>query len=428
MLIQFKVSNYRSIAEEQVLSLVPSGTDTEHVLANGPYTAMNACAVYGPNSSGKSNLFKAIHTMDKMIFLSNKMNSTTSLPYDPNLLMAGYSKLPTEMELTFVIKEIRYRYGLSYNKERILTEYLFRKRTGREVELFYREGEDIDVSSGLGTKALRIDAAIESTRANALFLSSCDQFNLEEATTVFDWLKKLISIDGLDTATEEVNTLELLEQDAYAEAINAYLRRLDLGFQNIAVEAKEFDVNDLSDIPDGPQKTSMIQRLTGSTGRRIMASHQRYDVEGKPVGELQAWPVDDKESSGTLKAIHLSGPIIYALRNGGTLLIDEVEAKMHTKMTNSILSLFLNPEVNTRGSQVLFTTHDTNLLNSLNLRRDQIYFIEKGKSENSQLYSLSDIVYADGKKERKESDREKRYLEDRYGATPNIDFSQFQPA
>lgn len=428
MLIQFKVSNYRSIAEEQVLSLVPSGTDTEHVLTNGKYVALNACAIYGPNSSGKSNLFKAIHTLDRMVFLSNKMNSTTPLPYDPNLLVAGYSKAPTEMEIIFVINEVRYRYGLSYNKYQVLTEYLFRKKIGREVELFYREGEDIDVSSGLGTKALRIDAAIESTRANALFLSSCDQFNLEEATTVFNWMKKLISIDGLDTTAEEVNTLGLLEQETYAEAINVYLQGLDLGFQNVRVEAKEFDAGDLSDMPEGPQKANLIQQLTGSTGRRIIASHQRYDAVGNAVGETHSWPVDDRESSGTLKAIHLSGPIIYALRNGGTLLIDEVEAKMHTKMTNSILSLFLDPEVNTRGAQVLFTTHDTNLLNSLSLRRDQINFIEKGKSENSQLYSLSDIVYADGKKERKESDREKRYLENRYGATPKIDFSPFQPA
>jgi AAA15 family ATPase/GTPase len=180
-------------------------------------------------------------------------------------------------------------------------------------------------------------------------------------------------------------------------------------------------------MPDGPEKTRIINQLVGQTGRRVLSSHDRFDSDGNKVGDGLSWGIDERESSGTQKAIHLSGPIVFALKTGATLFIDEIEAKMHTKLTTGILSLFLAPNINRNGAQVIFTTHDTNLLNSLSLRRDQVYFIEKGKSDSSELYSLSDIVYADGKKERKETDWERKYLEDRYGATPeiNIDASKF---
>jgi hypothetical protein len=425
MLVQFKLSNYRSFAQEQVLSLVPSSSKTDfeqNILKNenGKYSFLNGLAIYGPNSSGKSNLLNAIKTLSKMIFSSNKTNSTTDLPYDPNLLVEGYRDMPTTMELVFVAENVRYRYGLSYNKEIIVSEYLFRKKSGREVELFFREKGDIEVSSGLTGKMIRIEAAIESTRDNSLFLSSCDQFNIAEATIIFGWLKKLIVIDGLDTSVEEVNTLELLEQDSFRDDVNKYLHELDLGFTELEVQKKSFDVSDLSHTPEDPGKADIVKQIIGQTGPRMMSRHDRYKPDGSKLSESVSWGVDERESSGTLKAIHLSGPIIFALRNGSTLIVDEIEAKMHTKLTKSIISLFLNPEINKFGSQIIFSTHDTNLLDALDLRRDQIYFVEKGNIENSELYSLSDIVYADGKKERKETDKERRYLEDRYGATPDI--------
>lgn len=432
MLIEFKLSNYRSFAEEQILSLVPAKSKSDsddNILSQGKYDFLNSLAIYGPNSSGKSNLLNAIKTLDRMIFFSSQTNSTTDLPYDPNLLVNGYDVIPTTMELTFVIDKTRYRYGVSYDKEAIVTEYLYRKKVGREVELFYREGDSIDVSSGLTGKAIRIDAAIESTRSNSLFLSSCDQFNIDEATTIFKWFRKLIVVDGLDTSLVEVNTIELLENDEYSDEINQYLRDLDLGFGRIDVQKKVFEASDLSHLPEGPGKLEMIKQLTGQTGRRMTSTHNRYDSSGKKIDPI-TWGVDERESSGTLKAIHLSGPILFALNTGATLVVDEIEAKMHTKMTESIISLFLNRDINKFGSQLIFSTHDTNLLDSLPLRRDQICFIEKGEVENSELYSLSDIVYADGSKERKETDKEKRYLEDRYGATPDIDpnFASFLTA
>lgn len=425
MLIQFKVSNYRSIAKEQVLSLVPSTRNSEwkeNILLNGKYTALNVVSIYGPNSSGKSNLLRAIHTLYQLMFLSSRTNSTSRLPYDPHLLIAGYTERPTEMEITFAIQGIRYRFGLVYDAEKVFAEYLFRKKTGREVELFYREEDTIDVSSALSGKSIQIDAAIESTRANALFISSCDQFNIAEAKIIYGWFSRLINIDGLNTAVQEVSTINLFEKtEQYRQLIVDYLRRLDLGFHGIKVHRKVFDTNDVSHVVDDAYRNALIDKLSGKVGHRVETIHNRYDEDGKIIDRAFAWNIQERESAGTHKAFQLSGPIVFALQHGTTLVVDEIEAKLHTKLTQSIIQLFLDKRTNPRQAQLIFATHDTNLLDTLKLRRDQINFVEKNRSESTEIYSLSDIVYKDGKKERMETDKEKRYLEDRYGATPNIE-------
>lgn len=424
MLLQFKLTNYRSIASEQVLSLVPTTTNSEHlenIISNEKYSALNVIAIYGANSSGKSNILNAIQVLDQLVFLSSRTNSTTALPYDPNLLIEGFDEKPTQFEITFVIEGVRYRYGVEYNLDHVLIEYLFRKKIGREVEIFYRKGETIEVSSALNAKALLIDAAIESTRSNSLFLSACDQFNIDEAKTIFSWFERLISVDGLNTRNEGLNTLALLDDDKiFRPKIVRYLKNLDLGFNGIKVSKKKLDSNDFSGIENEEIKSDLITRLNGKIGTKVETMHNKYSIEGKVLDNEISWILVERESAGTLKAFQLSGPIIFALSTGGVLVVDEIEAKLHTKLTQSIISLFLDPTTNPKGAQLVFATHDTNLLDSLKLRRDQINFVSKGKLENTELYSLSDIVYKDGKKERIETDKERRYLEDRYGATPNI--------
>ena len=426
MLLQFKVSNYRSIGEEQTLSLVPSSSNSEflnNIFKDEKYAALNVVSMYGSNSSGKSNILKAIHVLEQLVLLSSRTNSTALLPYDPNLLVEGFSNKPTQLEIIFVVEGIRYRYGIEYNLNEILKEHLFRKKVGREVELFYREKSIIDVSSGLSGKSIRIDAAIDSTRSNSLFLSACDQFNIDEAKIVYSWFNKLINIDGLNTKGEEFNTLKLLEQgDQYKLKIGAYLKNLDLGFHGIKVKKKIFDPNDVAHIRDENMRKSIINQLDGQVGTNVETIHYRYSSEGEIIDKNFSWAMEKRESAGTLKAFQLSGPVVFALFNGATLIIDEIEAKLHTKLTQSIISLFLNQETNPKKAQLIFATHDTNLLDALKMRRDQINFVEKNKLASTEIYSLSDIVYKDGKKERIETDKEKRYLEDRYGATPNIRF------
>ena len=166
-------------------------------------------------------------------------------------------------------------------------------------------------------------------------------------------------------------------------------------------------------------------------GYSVQAVHKIYASDGKETGKILAWKFDERESKGTIKALHLSGPIISALKNGGVLIIDEIEAKMHPLITLNTINIFLNKETNPNNAQLIFATHDTNLLSYSNLRRDQIYFTEKNEWKSTEIFSLSDFIYlgetgiSKPAKERPDSDKEKRYFEGRYGAVPFL--GSFQP-
>jgi len=154
----------------------------------------------------------------------------------------------------------------------------------------------------------------------------------------------------------------------------------------------------------------------------VATSHQKYDSNGHLTSKLIKWAFDERESAGTKQVFHLSGPIVWALNKGGVLIIDEIEAKMHSNLTKEIIQLFLNPVTNPNHTQLIFATHDTNLLSQTTLRRDQIYFIEKNTWQATELFSLSDFIYLHktGTQERPDVNKEKRYLEGRYGATPTF--------
>ncbi|KAA6302869.1 MAG: hypothetical protein EZS26_001039 [Candidatus Ordinivivax streblomastigis] len=400
MLIEFKITNFRSLGDEQIISFIPATMQKEYpenIYSKNGYLALNAIAIYGANGSGKTNLLKAIKTFHQMIYLSAKNSSTSSLPYDPFLLKEGLKEMPTTFEITFIYQENRYRYGFSYFSDRIINEWLYRKKVGREVPLFIREEDAVDVSSGFKGNQRIIDAAIEATRNNALFLSTCDTLNIEEATDIFQWFKQLIVVEGIKD-NEGCTTINLWKTDEYKEKIKKYLSTLQLGFIDIDVI---FDAD------------------SGNSQVKIVTQHAVYTEEGKKSGNYLSMDFNEKESAGTKKVFELSGPILWALANGGVLVIDEIEAKMHPILTLNAIRMFLSKETNPHQAQIIFATHDTNLLSYSNLRRDQIYFSEKNQWESTEIYSLSDFKYmGDASAERPDKDKEKRYLEGRYGAIP----------
>lgn len=425
MLIEFKVSNYRSIGEEQILSLIPDskkGDLSNNIIVKGKYKALNAIAIYGSNNSGKSNLLLSMSLLDKLVHLSARSSSTTKLPYDPFLLRDGWDKKPTRFEITFIINEDKYRYGVEFYQNEIVSEWLYKKGISREVDLFLRQGDIIETSSAFKGNSKIIDLAIEATKPNALFLSTCDMFNIEEAKTLFQWFRHFNMIDGLNTEDEMLNTVNLWEDEKYKDKINEYFQRLNLGVLNIDVSFKEFDSSELPDSLNDNTRTELISQLKGKKRAIVSANHKLYNKQGIGTDKIMSWSLKDRESEGTKKAFHLSGPILWALINGGILIIDEIEAKLHPIMTLDTINLFLNNATNPNNAQIIFATHDTNLLSYSNLRRDQIYFSEKNNWESTEIYSLSDFVYLDkskkSKKERPDADKEKRYFEGRYGAIP----------
>ncbi|MGB1205121.1 MAG: AAA family ATPase [Chitinophagales bacterium] len=422
MLIEFSVSNFRSICEKQVISLVPAFKQKEH-LENirhiQKHKILNGTVLYGANSSGKSNLLKAIELIDKLLYLSTKMGSTEKLPYEPFLLKEGYASEPTTLEIIFITNEIRYRYGVSFNSTTVLEEWLFRKKVGREVELFNRFEDTIEVSSGFKGSQKAIDTAIEATRENALFLSFCDMLNVTEAKHIFRWFKRFIYIDGLNAAKEEFQTIELLQNEDLQQKTKAYLNALGLGFEDIIVQRKEFDALELPQHIDEKTKQALMKALNGKAAFQINTVHALYDKDGVRTNKYIHWPMDEHESEGTKKTFRFSGPVIHTLLNGGLLVVDEIEAKIHPVLTLNIINLFLSEKTNPLNAQIIFSTHDTNLLSYAHLRRDQINFVEKNTWEATEIYTLSDFRYFNERLEtRADENKEKRYLEGRYGAIP----------
>ena len=430
MLIEFKLANYRSVGEEQTLSLTPAPKQRDHlqnILQSDRYQALNAIALYGPNGGGKSNILQAMGILDRMVHLSAWSPSTTKLPHDPFLLREGWEDKPSKFEITFVTAGNRYRYGLEFNASTVEKEWLYRKSVGREVNLFEREGEVIDVSSGYGSSKRVIDAAIEATRPNALFLSTSDLLNVDEAKTIMKWFQHFSMIDGLNTELEEIRTVDLFGKPDYRGKIKQYLESLDLNIVDVEVATKDFDESELRDDLPGTMKARLAKSMEGGQTYTVYAKHRMYDSNAQPTDKTYSWKWEERESSGAKKAFQLSGPVLWALANGSVLIIDEIEAKLHPIMTLNTINVFLNPATNPHHAQLIFATHDTNLLSHADLRRDQICFAEKNSWESTEIYSLSDFVYFGqrngefvSEKERPDTDKEKRYFEGRYGAIPAL--------
>lgn len=408
MLLEFRVTNFRSIGEEQVLSLVPSENQKEYfqnIITHGNYSALNLISIYGANGSGKSNVLKALSVLLYNIKASTTFSSTQSLIFDPFVLREGWKLKPTTFEIVFMLNDLRYRYGFTHDRTSVLKEWLFRKNTGREVNVFQREGDIIDPSSTLTGNIKLINAAVEGTKDNALFLSSLDSLNIDEATEIFEFFRKFLSIDGTNTSSLSDDKTRW-ENEKIKSLVTSQIKRMNLGI--IDIEAREeFD-----------EENSEIE-----PNFKIMAKHRYYDAAGEPTKRRMSWDFYKRESSGSKKALEISAPILLVLQTGGVIAIDEIEANMHPLLTLNTINLFLNKETNPRNAQLIFTTHDTNLLSYSKLRRDQIYFAEKNNWESTELYSLSDFVYMEANgnkigKERPDSDKEKRYIEGRYGAIP----------
>ncbi|WP_442591252.1 AAA family ATPase [Pedobacter sp. AW31-3R] len=408
MLIQFSATNYRSIGEKQVLSLLPATNQKdylENIFEKDGHKALNLVALYGANGSGKSNLLKAMEEFIYIIEGSSNRGSKQRLWQDPFLLREGWDELPTTFEMVFCLAEVRFRYGFSYNDTHILTEWLFSKGAGREVNVFQREKDVIDPSSSLKGNTRIIDAAIEATKDNALFLAALDALNVDVAGKILQFCQQILVVDGMRTSF--LGKMESVwGGDALKEEVTKHLKRLKLGL---------IDVKSIKD--------ESARKDDGSPDYKIFAEHRLYDKDGKPTKRSVKWDYFEKESSGSVKALEISGPTVATLVLGGILIIDEIEAKMHPLLTLDTINLFLNKETNPKNAQLIFSTHDTNLLTYAKMRRDQIYFVEKNHWESTEIYSLSDFVYVnevDGSetKERPDTDKEKRYIEGRYGAVP----------
>lgn len=418
MIIEFTVGNFLSFKENKTLSLEATNITEykESAFKAGRFKLLKSAVIYGANSSGKSNFIKAMSTMKRIVMTSVEKTSASKFEIIPFLLSTGTENKPTFFELVFLIDKARYRYGFEIDNSSIHGEWLFKLEGDHEIPLFIREENGIGV-----TDDFKEGHGLESkTRENALFLSVVDQFNGEIAAKIIGWFNDLGTISGLSHDNYRGVTFSLLDEKKSQERLLDFFKDLDLGFEQLKFRKEKFQESFLpSDLPS-ELLDDIINDLQGKTIARINTIHNKYDEHGKKVG-VRDFDLREQESSGTNKVFDISGPIFDTLIGGGVLVIDELDAKLHPLMTAAITNLFNSPDYNTNNAQLIFATHDTNLLSYGKFRRDQIYFLEKDKFEASDLYSL--IEYKEegsSKKIRKDRSFEKDYINGRYGAIPFI--------
>lgn len=376
---------------------------------------LNAMAFYGANSSGKSNVFKAIGMMRGLIIHSIRLNDGEKLPYEP-FLLSDQPMRPTRFEMEFVDGPDKFWYGFSYTAQRIENEWLIAKYPKRSLKtLFERNREGIIIDEQNFAEGVAIKAGNIPLNENRLLLSLAAQLGGVVSKRVIEWfMTKVNTVSGLRDRNYMKYTRETLHtNEDYGKDILQFIKSMDLGFRDVRTE--QIDIDEIT-LPKGIP-AEIVSSLREHPVISANTIHKKYNNEGQEIGFVE-FDIDEKESDGTKKLFNMAGPIIDTLRKGKSLFVDELDAQLHPLLTRELVNLFNNPETNQQGAQLIFTTHDTNLLSKKLLRRDQVVFVEKDKCAQTHLTPMMSIVLENGAKPRTDSNYEKNYLEGKYGAIP----------
>lgn len=430
MLIQFTLENYKSFRQEAKFSLIASNYDKDTREDENVFTTkkfglrlLRSAVMYGANASGKSKLIEGLGEMKNFILNSSK-ESQIDEPIDviPFLLSTETENEPTSFEIIFIHENEMFRYGFQIDKKEVHSEWLYHKAITKEVEIFYRDYQTFDFHP----KRFKVKDLIENDRIrpNALLLSVAANWNDALAKKVIDWFKNFNIISGLrDEGYSGYSMSRIQDNKKNKLKTLKFLKDADLGIEDISVKKLA-----LEDLPDGfPEELREMIQIQMKENKQtdffsdVNTYHKKYD-KNNLLSSLVEFSLKDDESSGTNKIFSLSGPIIETLENGEILIVDELANKLHSNLSQKLIEIFNSKEHNPNNAQLIFNTHDTNLLSSSLFRRDQIWFIEKDMYGASSLFSLNDFKTDTV---RKEDDFEKRYLSGRYGATPYLsNFSQ----
>ena len=411
MLIEFRVENHRSLRDEQALTLEAgrigeSSDPRPRRVAGHGESLLPAAVIYGANASGKSNVLAALAFMREAVILSHRQwEPEGGIPR--TAFGWGDKRNESSMfEASFLVEGVKYEYGFAVDDEVVREEWLFAWPNHRKQMWFEREGDRFKFGEHLNGPN---DAVKEVTRPNALFLSAAAQHGHKQLTPVYTWFRGLITVNvpgrrsrsfrgGFIQGTffsfgdEQLPLFASYEaDDTLAVRIGQLLKAADVG----VVDIKRIDHR---------------EEYQGETSRqrRILLQHQ--------AGDDDSWLDLEEESEGTKTLFRIASPLFHALDSGRLLLVDELESSLHPSLGLAIVKMFNSPKTNPKNAQIVFTTHDTNLLGTTlgepPLRRDQVWFTEKDKEGASKLYPLTDY------KPRKAENLERGYLQGRYGAIP----------
>jgi len=397
MLCQFTVKNYKSIRDEVTFDMQAAAI-SEHkdriIKDVDGELYLPVSAIYGPNGGGKSNVLEAINTLVAKILRPIHATADTEgraflqkkIIVEPFAFLEEYRESPTEFELFFRTNSAEYRYILHVKRDVVIYESLDRVKleTGRRSALFTRDENGVDLKGAFAR--LKVSDDLSKTLAVLSYLGIAYKENAV-VKDVLNWFEFGIDFLNYGNPMQELRMAVSTSEDVKHLMLDM-IQEMDLDIVDFRVEEKEND---------------MIE---------VFTKHRVDDVET----ELEL----ADESSGTKKLFGLLPFIAASLITGTTLVIDELDAKIHPVLLRHIIMMFNNMKINTRKAQLIFTSHDLSTMNNDVFRRDEIWFVAKGKAQNSKLYSLVEFKDAKGGSVRNDEKYDKRYLEGRYGADPYL--------
>ena len=404
MLSQFSVKNYKSIRDEISFDMqaVAISEHPEHLIDDEDGEKyLPIAAIYGPNGGGKSNVLEAFQVLVAKITrpLYVAMSSSDQelalkrIPVVPFAFSDDKRNAPTEFEVFFRTETAEYRYILHVLAEQVIFEQLDRikKDTGRKSALFERNNDTITLKGVLST--LKIGDGVSNTIPLLSYLGITYSGN-ETIKEVMDWFVNRVSFLNYGNPFQEARVL-IDQSENSKRLVLKMIKEMDLDIDDFRVE----------------EENNKLEIYT------------KHIVDGNDI-ELKL----TEESSGTRKLFGLLPFVAGCIVNGSTLVVDELDAKIHPLLLKYIIELFSDKEKNRYGAQLIFTSHDLSTMNNDVFRRDEIWFVAKGRSQNSKLYSLVEFKNDKGESVRKDAKYDKQYLEGKYGADPYlqkiIDWSQ----
>ncbi|NLY65623.1 MAG: ATP-binding protein [Alcaligenaceae bacterium] len=426
MLIEFSVTNYRSILQRQTLSMVASTYFNELKSLNtipapnsNTPSLLRSAVLYGPNASGKSTLINALKFVENQVLFSQKESQAgDEIDVAPFKLTTESRNAESEFEITFIEQGVRYEYGFCCNRKRFTEEWLFAYPRGRAQKWFHRvfdhkTGKDVYKfnTSFHGGRQRQLWAS--QTRPNALFFSTAVQLNNEQLKPAFDWFKSRLRVLSSAQGLSPSYTLQLCETESSRQEIINFMNSADLSIADIQIKKIAITEEFLPEDMPVPLRETFLENLAGKKLLKPRFFHK--DVNTQENIEFE----EEEESDGTRALFAFAGPWLDVIKHERVLVIDELDTSLHPLLVHYLVKLL--HQANSKA-QLVFTTHDTTLLSQKLLRRDQVWFTEKNKKSATELYPLSDFSPRDNEA------IERGYLNGRYGGIPflkDLDFYGF---
>jgi hypothetical protein len=415
MLVEFNVQNVTSFNNNQTFTMVGStATKEDHIEQNtlnmdkfGVGSILRSAALFGANASGKSNLIEGMQIL-KHIILDSLLtaDSDTLDTVIPFILKEDFFDIPSELEVSFIKENTLYRYGLSISNGEIGEEWLYCNKNIRETKLFHRTGQQLDFNRTSFSEAIDFitkddngEIQVAKTKPNVPFISVLSQFDGEISQQVIGWFQDLKIISGTHDIGVKGYTLNKFDKDDE--------------FKIWALEIlKHFQIEDIIITDEDHEGIDKDKLLNFSKKQKV----KKVEILKKVSSEFSRPMPIEMESEGTQRMIYTLGPIYDVIKNNRVLIVDEFDSKFHTLLSKYLISLFHKNNIG--FSQLIITSHDTNLLSKEVFRRDQIWFVEKNDHHESELFSL--LEYKEHYT-RKSSSYRKDYLDGKYGAIPLFD-------